>query len=103
MISRWWISFGGIALLAGLVWLFAPLLPSFEDWPQRLAVIVTLLLVWGGGNALLDLHRRRRDTALAQGIAAGTEATDEAQALRTRLTAALDSAEGLLAQSRLPV
>ena len=90
MSSRWCISFVGIALLAGLVWFFAPLLPGFEDWPPRLAVIIALLLVWGGGNALLDIRRRRRDTALAQGIAASTEETEEAQALRTRLTTALD-------------
>ena len=90
MSSRWCVSFVGIALLAGLVWFFAPLLPDFEDWPPRLAVIIALLLVWGGGNALLDAVRRRRDMALAQGVAASTEASEEAQALRTRLTTALD-------------
>ena len=85
------------------MWFFAPLLPGFEDWPPRLAVIIALLLVWGGGNALLDIRRRRRDAALAQGIAASTEETEEAQALRTRLTTALDLLKTSLAQSRLPV
>ena len=69
----------------------------------RLAVIVALLLVWGGGNALLDIRRRRRDAALAQGIAASTEETEEAQALRTRLTTALDLLKTSLAQPRLSV
>ena len=64
--SRWCISFIGTALLAGLAWFFAPLLPGFEDWPPRVALIVALLLVWGGGNALLDLRRLRRDAALAR-------------------------------------
>ena len=44
LIARWCISFAGIALLAGLVWFFAPLLPGFEDSPPRLAVIIALLL-----------------------------------------------------------
>ena len=57
-----------------------------------LALIVALLLAWGGGNALLDLRRLQRDAALARGIAVAddTEQTEEAQALRTRLTTALD-------------
>src|SRR3984957_8673016 len=88
--SRWCISFIGTALLAGLAWFFAPLLPGFEDWPPRVALIVALLLAWGGGNALLDLRRLQRDAALAKGIAATSEQTEEAQALRTRLTTALD-------------
>ena len=89
--SRWCISFIGTALLAGLAWFFAPLLPGFEDWPPRVVLIVALLMVWGGGNALLDLRRLRRDAALAKGIAASsTEETEEAQALQTRLTTALD-------------
>ena len=51
-----------------------------------------MLLIWGGGNLLLDVRRRRRDAALARGVTASvaTEATEEAQALRDRLTTALD-------------
>ncbi|HME24059.1 MAG TPA: type VI secretion system membrane subunit TssM [Acetobacteraceae bacterium] len=89
MISRWGISLVGTALLAGLVWFFAPLLPAFVDWLPRLALIVALLLVWGVSNALLDIRRGRRDAALARGIAASAEQTEEAQALRSRLSTAL--------------
>ena len=90
--SRWSISFIGTALLAGLAWFFAPLLPGFEDWPPRLALIAALLLAWGGGNALLDLRRLQRAAALARGLTVvdDTDQTEEAQALRTRLTTALD-------------
>ena len=35
--SRWFISFVGIALSAALVWVFAPLLPRFEDPLIRLS------------------------------------------------------------------
>ena len=88
--SRWCISFVGVALLAVLVWLFAPLVPGFDGWPARAALIAALLMAWAGVNALLDLRRLHREAALAKGIAAGAEQTEEAQALRTRLTAALD-------------
>ena len=79
--SRWFISFVGTTLLAGLVWSFAPLLPQFEDQSMRLAVILLMLLIWGGANLLLDVWRRRRDAALSNGVAASgvTEATEEAQ------------------------
>jgi type VI secretion system protein ImpL len=88
--SRWCVSLAGTVLLAGTAWFFAPLLPLFEDWPPRLALIAALLAIWGGGNAWLDTVRRRRDTALTRGIGASAEETAEAQALRARLTAALD-------------
>ena len=88
--SRWSISFVGVALLAALAWFFAPLVPGFDDWPARAALITALLMAWAGVNAMLDLRRLHREAALARGIAAGTEQTEEARALRTRLTAALD-------------
>ncbi len=91
MILRWGISFIGTALLAGLAWFFAPLLPEFEDPLPRLAIIVGLSLAWGGTNALLDIRRRQRDAALTHGIAAGSqEETEEARALQARLAAALN-------------
>ncbi len=94
--SRWCISFIGTVALMGLAWFFAPLLPGFEDWPPRVALMVALLMAWGGVNALLDLRSLRRDAALARGLAVpGAEETEEVQALRTRLTAAL----GLLKKS----
>ena len=88
--SRWCVSFVGVALLAVLVWLFAPLVPGLDGWPARAAVIAALLMAWAGVNALLDLRRLHREAALTRGIAAGAQQTDEAQALRTRMTAALD-------------
>ena len=40
LLSRWVLSFVGIAILAVLVWLFGPLIPSFESWVPRLAVVI---------------------------------------------------------------
>ena len=94
--SRWCISFVGTALLAALVWIFGPLLPSFDDWPPRLALVIALLAVCTAGNALLDARARGRDAALARGIAAGAEEQAEAQALHARLAQALDLLKGSL-------
>jgi type VI secretion system protein ImpL len=89
LVSRWSVSLLGTVLLAGVAWFFLPLLPWFDDWPPRLAVVVLLLSAWAGANALLDWQRRRRDAALAIGITVSPEETAEAQALRTRLATAL--------------
>ena len=72
LLSRWVLSFVGIAILAALVWLFGPLLPSFEDWVPRLAVVIGLLLVWATSNLSLDLFHRRREQKLESGVAEKT-------------------------------
>ena len=71
LLSRWVLSFVGIAILAVLVWLFGPLIPSFESWVPRLAIVIGLLLTWATSNLSLDLaspapraearKRRRRE------------------------------------------
>ena len=94
LVSRWCISFIGVALLATLSWFFAPLVPGFDDWPPRVALMLALLMGWAGINALLDLRRFHREAALEKGIGANAEQTEEAQALRTRLTAALGLLKG---------
>jgi type VI secretion system protein ImpL len=95
LLSRWVLSFVGIAILALLVWLFGPLLPSFESWVPRLAVVVGLLLTWATSNLLLDLLHRRREQRLESGVAEKTPekaddgAGEEAAALRERMSTAL--------------
>lgn len=95
LVSRWTWTFLGTALLAGLLWFFGPLLPQFEDWAVRLAIIVLMLVVWAGTNLLFDWRRRRREAALTRGVTAAAvdpaavAAADEAAALRDKLTAAL--------------
>ncbi len=93
LLSRWSVSLVGTLILAALVWLFGPLLPQLEDDLSRLAIVVAMLLLWAGGNLLLDWRRRHRDQALAAGVTAslggGTAADEEAEALRRRLETAL--------------
>src|SRR6202041_2395712 len=87
LLSRWTVSFVGVALLAWLVWVFGPLQPALETWEIRLAVVVVMLLIWAVANLLLELRRRGRDTALTAGLT--SDAAEETAALREKLTAAL--------------
>ena len=91
--SRWVLTLLGTAFLAGLVWLFGPLLPALESWLPRLAIVVAMLVVWAMLNLLLDLTRLKREQALSRGVAgrgsSATAATEEAGALADKLTTAL--------------
>jgi type VI secretion system protein ImpL len=95
LLSRWALSFVGVLILAALVWSFGPLLPFFEEWVPRLAVVVGLLLIWAASNVTLDLIRRRREQRLESGVAekppesADDGAGEEAAALRERMSTAL--------------
>ncbi len=95
LLSRWTLSFVGVALLAALVWFFGPLLSWFEEvWP-RLLLIALMLAVWAGVNLTFDWRRRRRDQALVVGITETAKADptapgrEEAAALAEKLAGAL--------------
>ena len=70
LLSRWFLSFIGTALLAILVWFFGPLLTLLESWVVRLIIVLLMFVVWAGVNLLLDLLKRRRDAALTAGLTA---------------------------------
>ena len=94
LIARWALSFIGTALLAALLWFFGPFLSLFEGWEIRVALIALMFLVWAGVNLFLDWRRRRRDAALAEGIAAPADpsalaSVEEAAALQDKLSTAL--------------
>jgi len=67
--SRWFISFVGTALFAGLLWVFGAAAAQFRRFldPAR-DHSAFMLVIWGGANFLLDVRRRRRDDALAKGV-----------------------------------
>ena len=69
LISRWSLSLVGTAILALLVWFFAPLVEALEGWLPRLAIVLALLSVWLASNLLLDILRRRRERRLEAGVA----------------------------------
>ncbi len=95
LVARWVLSFVGTALLAALLWFFGPFLEALESSVVRLAVIVPMFAVWAGVNLLLDWLRRRRERALAEGVAAGAPdpaaaaSAEETAALREKLATAL--------------
>src|SRR5713226_3839296 len=95
LVARWVLTFIGTALLAVLLWFFGPFLAALEDWAVRLVLILLMFAVWAGLNLLFDWRRRRRDAALAEGVAAAApDATamasaEEVAALRDKLTTAL--------------
>ncbi|MBV8187051.1 MAG: type VI secretion system membrane subunit TssM, partial [Alphaproteobacteria bacterium] len=95
LLSRWVLSFVGVAILAVLVWLFGPLVPFLEGWVAQLAVVLALLLAWAVTNLVLDLLHRRREQKLEKGVTDGAAASaddgarEEALALAERMTQAL--------------
>jgi type VI secretion system protein ImpL len=92
---RWLWSFFGAAVLSALAWFFGPFFPALQSWIARLAVVLGIFAVWGGVNLFLDWRRRRREAALAEGVAAATPdpsaraASEEAEALREKMRDAL--------------
>lgn len=94
-LSRWFLSFIGVGLLACLVWWFGPLLAFLEDWIARFFVVCMMLLAWLIGNLVLDMRRRGRNRALSVGIAGGpadlavAATAAEAEALGEKWTIAL--------------
>ncbi len=96
LFSRWVLSFVGVVLLSLLIWWFGPFLSFLESWIVRAAIIAVVVLVWLGVNFWLDRRRRKTDTALVEGIAAGPKedptaaaTAEEVAAMREKLTTAL--------------
>lgn len=88
LLSRWTYSLLGVIALAGIVWFFGPLLGPLEpDW-ARAAVILVMLLAWGGGNWLIGARARARDDALSQGVVSG-DAEGEMAAVEDKISTAL--------------
>ncbi len=93
--SRWSLSLLGTAIMALLVWFFAPLVEALEGWVPRLAIVLALLSIWVASNLLLDILRRRRERKLEAGVAERGPASvannpdEEAAALRERMSTAL--------------
>ena len=61
-------SVAGALLLAGVVWLFAPLVPSAETLPVRLGLSLLPVLALIVGVVLVARRRSKRDAALVKGI-----------------------------------
>ncbi len=98
LLSRWFLTLIGTALIGGVIWYFGPLLPEFEEDWRRVAVIAGLGVVWLLSNLLLDARRRRRDRVLMVGITkaapaaapeVATPGQEEASAIAEKLATAM--------------
>jgi type VI secretion system protein ImpL len=98
--SRWFRTFLGLAVLCVLIWFCGPLLGVGQAHPleteiARLILIVALVVLWLVTNLLQDLHARRKEKQLAEGVTAAAPdpseqaAADEVALLTQRLRDAL--------------
>jgi type VI secretion system protein ImpL len=92
--SLWFLSFIGAAILAALVWFFGPFLPALSGIILRAVIILVVFAVWLGVNLWLSHRRKKRDEALADGVAAAGQAAsgaaaDELAALSDKLRTSL--------------
>ena len=95
-LSRWLLSFAGVAAIAALVWWFGPFIPFLETWWARLIVIGIVLLIWAGVNLFLDQRRRKNEADLVKGVtdsakadASAAASAEEVTAMAEKLTTAL--------------
>jgi type VI secretion system protein ImpL len=95
LLSRWFVTFFGTALLALLVWYFGPFLAALVPSGVRLTIVVAMLVVWVMLNLLFELRRKRRDALLVKGVTEGipdpaaTASAEELAALQEKLATAL--------------
>ncbi len=93
LVSRWCVSFIGAAVLAALVWFFAPFIPGLGGVVARLVIIIGIFTVWLGVNLLLSWRRRKREDLLAAGVTApapgGQAAAEDLAAMAAKLKTSL--------------
>jgi type VI secretion system protein ImpL len=100
LLSRWLISFIGVAVAAALVWFFAPFIAALAGVVIRVAIIAVVLLLWLGINLWLDHRRKKRDQQLAAGVAAVTPGADAAAGELAALSDKLKTSLALLRKAR---
>jgi type VI secretion system protein ImpL len=99
-ISRWFLSFVGVAVLAALVWFFGPFVAALAGVIIRAAIIAVLLLIWFGVNFWLHLRRKSKDDKLAAGVAAATPGKAAAEGEVAALGDKLKTSLALLRKAR---
>src|SRR5262249_32910285 len=95
IVSRWFVTFAGTALLALVVWFLGPLLPALETRGVRVLIVGALVAAWAGINLLLTIRRIRREAALSKAVTepapdpTAQASAEELAALQERMTTAL--------------
>ena len=101
-IARWVLSGIGVAILAALVWFFAPFVAVLAGVLVRAVIVLVLVLLWLGVNLWLDRRARKRAKAVEEAIVAAP-ADPEAGARQEEvaaLAAKLKKALSILAKAR---
>jgi type VI secretion system protein ImpL len=102
-ISRWILSFIGVAILAAILWFFGPFWHPLAAIWLRALIIVLLIALWLLGNVWLHRKHAQREISLEQGIvpaAPGHSQTDEIAAQDAAMAQKLKTALALLRQAR---
>jgi type VI secretion system protein ImpL len=92
---RWASSLLGISIISAVLWTLGPYLAPLQGSWVRLGLIVALVAAWALGNLAIDFFRRRREKALAEGVAApepdpkARMAAEESAAMGDRMSEAL--------------
>lgn len=93
LLNRWSMSLAGAAMAATLVWYLGPLVPGLEEELPRALAILVIAVLWLGLNGAVTWRRRRREQALATGVAAespdGQDVAEEGVLLRERVAEAV--------------
>jgi type VI secretion system protein ImpL len=71
ILNRWCTTFVGFAVIALLVFFFAPFIPGCGGLVLRLAMILALLVLWLAVNFLIHLRWKKKQKALDAGLASG--------------------------------
>ncbi|HQT85676.1 MAG: type VI secretion protein VasK [Acidiphilium sp. 37-64-53] len=101
-LARWLLTGLGVAIIAALIWFFAPFWPPLAGILPRAIVIALIVLLWIGVNLGLDRRARKRASTVESAITAAPvdpdagAKQDEVAALAARLKKAL----AILAKAR---
>ncbi|MBW4036033.1 MAG: type VI secretion system membrane subunit TssM, partial [Proteobacteria bacterium] len=101
-LARWLLTGLGVAIIAALIWFFAPFWPPLAGILPRAIIIGLIVLLWLGVNLGLDRRARKRASTVESAITAAPvdpdagAKQDEVAALSARLKKAL----AILAKAR---
>ena len=108
LLSRATMGLAGAAMAMTLIWYLGPLVPGMNGVLPRAAAVLVVALIWSGVVGAKAWRRRRRERALAAGVAGSeksnpdggpakngaADAADEVAQLRARMTTALARLRG---------
>jgi type VI secretion system protein ImpL len=101
-LARWLLSALGVAIIAALIWFFAPFWSPLAGIVPRAIIVGLIVLLWLGVNLWLDHRARKRASAVETAISAAPVDPDASakQEEVAALSARLKKALAILAKAR---